>query len=58
MSGLEERANVEQIARALAASAGVIWDQMEKYPGYARGIWLNKARLLVNHMSVQTGEAA
>ena len=50
MASLEERANVERIARALAASSGVIWDQMEKYPGYVRGIWMAKARQLVRHM--------
>jgi len=50
MRSLDERADIERVARALAASAGLIWDHMEKYPGYARGIWLSKARQLVSHM--------
>jgi hypothetical protein len=50
MRSLEDRIAIERVARALAASAGLIWDHMEKYPGYARGIWLNKARLLLTQV--------
>lgn len=51
MGNLDERANIERVARALASSAGLVWDHMEKYPGYSRGIWVAKARQLLSGMN-------
>ena len=50
MASLEDRIRVEQMARALAASAGVIWDHLDHYPGYLRGIWRGKALELLRQM--------
>ena len=47
MGSLEDRIRIEEMARALAASAGVIWDHLDRYPGYMRGRWRSEAiRLL------------
>ena len=43
MGSLDDRIRIEQMARALALSAGVIWDHLDPYPGYLRGIWRAKA---------------
>ena len=51
MGSLEDRTNIEQVARALAASAGVIWDHLDHYPGYLRGIWRAKAKELLRHVT-------
>lgn len=40
-------ANIDRIARALAASAGVVWERLDHYPGYLRGIWRAEAAPLV-----------
>ena len=45
------------MARALAASAGVIWDHLDHYPGYLRGIWRGKALELLRQMPQTKGLA-
>jgi|GEM_PF-5973996 len=34
----------EQLARALAATAGIEWASLRNYPGYGKNYWRNKAR--------------
>jgi len=34
----------EQLARALAATAGIKWASLRNYPGYGKNYWRNKAR--------------
>ncbi|MGP1353610.1 MAG: hypothetical protein ACTS1Z_09825 [Parasphingopyxis sp.] len=34
----------EQLARALAASAGIEWASLRDYPGYGKNYWREKAR--------------
>ena len=34
----------EQLARALAASAGIEWASLRDYPGYGKNYWRGKAR--------------
>ena len=57
MGSLEERIKIEQVARALALSAGVIWDHLDPYPGYLRGIWRAKAKELLRDMTHVEGIA-
>jgi len=57
MRSLEDRANIEQVARALALSAGVIWDHLDPYPGYLRGIWRTKAKELLRDVTRTEGIA-
>jgi hypothetical protein len=57
MRSLDDRANIEQVARALALSAGVIWDHLDPYPGYLRGIWRAKAQELLRDVTRTQGIA-
>jgi hypothetical protein len=57
MGSLEDRIRIEQMARALAASAGVIWEHLDHYPGYLRGIWRGKAMELLRDMRRSKGLA-
>jgi hypothetical protein len=34
----------------LAASAGIVWDHLDHYPGYLRGIWRAEAARLIGGM--------
>lgn len=34
----------EQLARALAATAGIEWASLRDYPGYGKNYWREKAR--------------
>lgn len=34
----------EQLARALAATAGIEWASLRDYPGYGKNYWRGKAR--------------
>lgn len=54
MGSQNDRANIDRIARALAASAGVAWERLDAYPGYLRGIWRAKARQLLSHMDEES----
>ena len=57
MGSLDDRIRIEQMARALALSAGVIWDHLDPYPGYLRGIWRAKAKELLRDLSQVQGIA-
>jgi hypothetical protein len=46
----ERNADLDRIARALAASAGVSWERLDHYPGYLRGIWRSEAAHLLGSM--------
>jgi len=35
------------VARRLAAAAGVRWDDLSDYPGYARNVWRDQARTMI-----------
>ncbi|WP_380874317.1 hypothetical protein ACFB49_47170 [Sphingomonas sp. DBB INV C78] len=37
-------ANVDRVARTMAASAGIDWDSLNDHPGYARNYWRERAR--------------
>lgn len=36
---------VDDLARALAAKAGMAWDQLNHYPGYYRTYWREEAEV-------------
>ena len=38
-----DSSEVERTARALAAAAGLAWDQFQIYPGYLRNYWREEA---------------
>ncbi len=40
--------NVDRIAAALASGAGVVWERLDHYPGYLRGIWRSEAAQLIS----------
>ena len=58
MGSQDDRANIDRIARALAASAGVAWERLDPYPGYLRGIWRAKAKQILFHMALDAEGAA
>jgi hypothetical protein len=41
---------VDRIAAALASSAGVVWERLDHYPGYLRGMWRSEAARLISAM--------
>lgn len=47
---MERRDNLtmdnEQLARTLAATAGIEWASLRDYPGYGKNYWREKARNL------------
>lgn len=48
-----------EIARVMAAGAGVVWDRLDHYPGYLRGFWRNEARDLLSRLAKgELGRAA
>jgi hypothetical protein len=47
-----QEAEIDKIARVMAAGAGVVWDRLDHYPGYMRGYWRNEARELLNRLAV------
>ncbi len=44
-------AEIDKIARVMAAGAGVVWDRLDHYPGYLRGFWRNEARGLLDRIA-------
>jgi len=44
-------AEIDRLARTLAASAGVVWDQLDHYPGYMRSYWRGEARVLLDRLA-------
>jgi hypothetical protein len=42
-----QNVQIERLARALAASAGVVWEHLDHYPGYLRGMWRSQAASLI-----------
>ena len=44
-------AQIDKIARVMAAGAGVVWDKLDHYPGYLRGYWRNEARALLGRIA-------
>lgn len=49
-----QEAEIDRIARAMAAGAGVVWDRLDHYSGYLRGYWRSEARALLGRLA--TGE--
>jgi hypothetical protein len=47
MSREKQSPHVDRIAAALAASAGIVWERLDHYPGYLRGIWRAEAAQLI-----------
>jgi hypothetical protein len=41
---------IDRIAAALASSAGVVWERLDHYPGYLRGMWRSEAARLISTM--------
>ena len=46
-----QEAEIDKIARVMAAGAGVVWDRLDHYPGYMRGFWRNEARDLLSRIA-------
>ena len=44
-------AEIDRIARMMAAGAGLAWDRLDSYPGYLRGYWRSEARLLLGRLA-------
>lgn len=44
-------AEIDRIARVMAAGAGVVWDRLDHYPGYLRGYWRHEARELLARLA-------
>ncbi len=52
MNGFQlHEAEIDKIARVMAAGAGVVWDRLDHYPGYMRGFWRNEARGLLDRIA-------
>jgi hypothetical protein len=47
---IENDFEIEKLAKAMAASAGVVWDQLNAYPGFERGRWRSEARLALRRI--------
>jgi len=45
--------DLDSIARRIAANAGVMWDELSDYPGYAKNQWRDEARALIAAISPQ-----
>lgn len=41
---------IDQLARAMAANAGVAWDLLNDYPGYTRNYWRDQAETVLRAM--------
>lgn len=46
--------DLDTIARQLAASAGIFWDDLNDYPGYTKNIWRDQAQTVINAISAGT----
>lgn len=46
-----QEAEIDRIARVMAAGAGLPWDRLDHHPGYLRGFWRNEARLLLTRLA-------
>ena len=57
MTSPEQQDRIDRIARMLAASAGLIWDLLDKHPGYQRGYWRERARSMLKSMEAQGSPA-
>lgn len=44
-------AEIDRLARSMAASAGVVWDRLDHHPGYLRAYWRGEARLLLDRLT-------
>ena len=55
MTSREQEDRIDRIARLLAAGAGLIWDVLDKHPGYARGYWRERARGVIKSMDTERG---
>jgi hypothetical protein len=48
-------AEIDKLARAMAARAGLVWEQLNSYPGYERNRWRGEAQRVLK--SIQAGDA-
>lgn len=44
-------AEIDRVARVMAAGAGVVWDRLDHYPGYLRSFWRSEARILLTRLA-------
>lgn len=44
-------AEIDRLARSMAASAGVVWDRLDHHPGYLRAYWRGEARILLERFA-------
>ncbi len=44
-------AEIDRLARTMAASAGVVWDRLDHHPGYMRAYWRGEARILLDRLT-------
>lgn len=47
----EPDCDVDRVARALAASAGQVWEQLCPYPGFLRNRFRQQARQMLGRLS-------
>ena len=55
MMAEEQDPRIDRIARTLAGSAGLVWDLLERYPGYGRGYWRDRARATLRALESPPG---
>jgi hypothetical protein len=47
---------VDQVARGMAANAGIVWDMLNDYPGYTKNYWREQARAVLQVAEAQPRE--
>lgn len=39
--------DIDELARRLAANAGISWEMLGNYPGYAKNVWRDEAQVIL-----------
>jgi hypothetical protein len=55
MSGIDAM-TIDQVARAMASKAGVVWDSLNDYPGYTKNYWREQAQGIL-HVADRPGRS-
>jgi len=45
--------DIDELARRLAANAGIRWEMLSNYPGYARNVWRDKAQMMLRALDAR-----
>lgn len=40
--------DIDELARRLAGSAGIVWESLNDYPGYSKTCWREKAQAMMH----------